>query len=182
MKIYTFIKNGFEETECLIPVDYLRRANIEIKTVSFEKDLEVTGAHGIKVIADLHWKDAKDKITAKDAIFLPGGLDQSTGLRDNPEAIETLKKAGEQGQTVTAICAAPMVLAKAGLLKDKNYTCYPSIEKGIKDGKFTGKGTTVDGNIITAKGPAFAAELAFLLIEKFKGKAVLEETKAGLLY
>ena len=113
-KVYEFLADGFEEIEALAPVDVLRRGGVETVMVSIMGRREVVSAHGVTVVADLMIEEAGDFSDA-DMLLLPGGMPGSTNLRDHQGVIAALQRQAQAGKRVGAICAAPLVLAHAGL-------------------------------------------------------------------
>ena len=125
-KACVFLADGFEEVEGLTVVDLLRRANVEVTMVSIKKEKEITGAHGIAVLADACFEDMAYE--AQDLLVLPGGMPGTTNLGAHAGLTEALVKAYEAGKYVAAICAAPSVLGRLGILEGKNATSYPGFE------------------------------------------------------
>lgn len=178
--IYVFLAEGFEEIEALAPVDVMRRAELPVTLVSVGDDLTVKGAHGISVVADALFAD----IDYADAalLFLPGGLPGATNL-DAHEGLSALlvEKAG--GQTlVAAICAAPLVLGRLGLLRGKRATCYPGFEDTMLGAIYTADNVTCDGNILTACGPAAAWDLGFIFVERLSSIAKADVLRRGMQF
>ena len=160
--IYVFLAKGFEEMEALAPVDVLRRANIEVKTVGVTGK-QVRGSHGISVTCDIVASEAVfDNL---DGIILPGGLPGTTNL----EADETVQKfidyAAENGKIIGAICAAPMILGHKGLLRGKNAVCYTGFEKELDGARILDRPAVRDGNIVTGWGAGGAIDFALLYLE-----------------
>ena len=156
-------------------MDVLRRSDISCSVVGFDK--QVTGSHGIVVIADeVLDADASDY----DMLILPGGMPGSTNLKSNETVISMLKKMQSEDKHIAAICAAPIVLDHAGLLKGKDYTCYDGFENEIKDGNYVKKAVVTDGKLTTACGPALASEFAYELVRQL-GKDP-EPLRKGMLY
>ena len=122
-KVIVPLAQGFEEIEALTIVDILRRANVDVTMAALES-LHVKGAHGIVVVADALLKEMN--ANNFDMIALPGGLPGATNLAADPTTQALLKEFDAKGKMIAAICAAPMVLGKLGLLKGKKATCYPS--------------------------------------------------------
>lgn len=173
MKIAVLLANGFEEIEALTPVDVLRRAGFECQMLGLT-DLEVVGSHQIKVQADALFSG---DVTSYDMIVLPGGMPGSIHLRDNAVLIEQLQLAVHQGKKVAAICAAPIVLDKAGLLEGRSYTCFPGKEKEIKTGQYRMETVVVDGPIITSRGAGTSLDFAYTLVDLLGGDgATLAQT------
>ena len=142
-KVATILANGFEEIEALTIVDVLRRAGIDCDLIGMEET--VTGSHQITVEVDRLWNG---DLSDYDGIFLPGGMPGAANLRDNAELITALQEESGKGKTISAICAAPIVLARAGLLKDKHYTCYDGFEEEIQDGHYQKETVVKDGNLL----------------------------------
>ena len=147
-KIAVLCKDGFEEIEALTPVDVLRRANVHVDLVGMD-DLKVTSSHQITIQMDCVFND---QIKEYDGIVIPGGLPGATNLRDDARVIEIVQQFNQEHKLIAAICAGPIVLAKAGILKDKICTCSPG---------FVQK----DDHIITGKGPAAALEFGYTILE-----------------
>lgn len=176
-KVFLFLITGFEEIEALSSVDILRRAGVDVATVSLTDSLNVTGSHQITVVADVLFKDVK--LAEADMLVIPGG---TTKFNEH----EAFKKAyldfANSGKKIAAICAAPMVLGGLGLLKGKKATAYPGFEKYL-DGAIlaTDQSVVVDGQITTGKGPGFSLLFALELVEQLLGKAKRDEVAKGLL-
>lgn len=181
MKVLLFLADGFEEVEALTVVDYLRRMDIVVDTVSITKDLKVRGAHDINVMADKLIDDLKDVASYKGAI-IPGGLPGATNLRDESKVIEIVQEINENDNLVAAICAGPIVLERAGLIKGKNLTSYPGFEDDLKDGNHLGENVVKDGNMITSRGPALAVDFAIEIVEYLLGEEKAKELKKDILY
>lgn len=165
-KAAVILADGFEEIEALTVVDVLRRANITCHMVGFEA--QVTGSHAIQVQAD---RVFDGDLSDYDMIVLPGGMPGSAHLRDNEQLIAELQKCEQVGKKIAAICAAPIVLNRAGLLKDKEFTCYDGVQEQIADGHYSKETVVVDGQLTTSRGPATALAFAYNLVEQLGGDA-----------
>ena len=165
-KVAVILADGFEEIEALTVVDVLRRANITCHMVGFEA--QVTGSHAIQVQADCVFDG---DLSDYDLIVLPGGMPGSANLRDHELLIAELQKCEQVGKKVAAICAAPIVLNRAGLLKDKVFACYDGVQEQIADGHYRKETVVVDGQITTSRGPATALAFAYNLVEQLGGDA-----------
>lgn len=173
------IATGFEEIEAISLIDILRRAEINVITASLEDNLEVQGAHNIKVIADTSIQN----ITSEDIdmILLPGGWGGTKLLAQDSFVQNLLKDMNSQNKDIAAICAAPYALNSAGVLS-QNYTCYPSVEQDIRvDGYHSDEKIVEEGNIITSRGPGTAMCFALYIVKKYKGDEVYNTLKSGLL-
>lgn len=178
--IYTFLANGFEDVEALAPVDVLRRAGLEVTTVSINETKEVTSAHGVTMLADTLFAD--NNYDDADLLFLPGGMPGAENL-DNCEPLkEALVKQNARGGRIAAICAAPFVLGKLGILSGHCATCYPGFE-GILDGAdYNGDVFVTDGNITTGEGPAAALPFAYELVRLLKDEATADALAEGMRF
>lgn len=178
--VYVFLANGFEEIEALTAVDLLRRADIQVKTVSVMEDKLVYGSHGIGVEADILFKEGLyDKCAM---LILPGGMPGTTNLCNHRELNEELKHFYEAGKPIAAICAAPMVLGRAGLLAGHEATIYEGMEAELEGAVKRDEKVVVSRNIITSKGPGTAMDFALSLIAYLKGAESAKAIAAELLY
>ncbi|MDR1460820.1 MAG: DJ-1/PfpI family protein [Campylobacteraceae bacterium] len=177
-KVLLPLADGFEEIEAISVADILRRGGLDV-IIAAILTKEVVGAHGVKVIADTLFDDIKD--FDFDAIVLHGGNLGYKNLAKSDKLLELLRKFDEKNKLIGAICAAPYVLAKAGIIKN-SYTCYPSIELEIKkSGYIDNKSVVIDGNIFTSRGPATAIEFALELLKKLKGDEIARNVREGVL-
>ena len=176
---FLFLADGFEEIEALTTVDVLRRAGIEVQTVSIYPHKHVKGAHGVEVTADITFKEAD--FGGSDWLILPGGMPGASNLYDFEPLRDLLTI--HHGR-IAAICAAPaVVLAPLGLLKNIPATCYPGFEGACKDGDAIMKDQRVvtTEKIITANGPSSALPFALAIVEATKGASVANEVAGGML-
>lgn len=181
MRVYVFLKNGFEEVEALTITDYLRRAGIPVELVSFEKNLAVTGGHRINVLADKLSHEIS--ITKDTAIFIPGGMLQMVSLQKDERAIAYIKEANKVNAFLIGICAATMVLEEAGVIKNRVVTSFPGFEDELKSiKKYSQKPVVRDANIITSRGPQTADDLAYYLIGLFKDETIKQKIKEDTLF
>jgi len=178
MLAYLFLANGFEEIEAIAPIDILRRANINIQTVSISNTKEVTGAHGIIIHADLLFTEAHFSIN--EMLILPGGMPGTKNLDAHQGLKKILSEQSEKGGKIAAICAAPSILGKMGLLKGKEAICYPGFEEALSGVVISRSLVVKSGNIITAKGAGVAAEFALKIVEELKGKSESEKIASAI--
>ena len=160
-KIAVLFKDGYEEIEALTPVDILRRANVSVDMIGMDSK-QVKSSHQIIIEMD---KLFDETINEYDGIVLPGGLPGSTNLRDDQRVIDLIKSFHEQHKLIAAICAGPIALGKAGILKDKVCTCSPGFEDQLTGATYQEAIVQIDGNIITGKVPAAALEFGFSFLE-----------------
>lgn len=169
------LADGFEEIEALTIIDVLRRAGLKVETVGVVGST-ITGAHGVRVIADKRLMEISEDY---DAIVLPGGSPGYVNLSRTAKIIEILKKMSEQGKIIAAICGAPAVLAKAGILENKKATIYPGMERELPRPR--GDRVVVDGNIITSQSAGTAMEFALKLVEILVSKEKTSEIRGDLV-
>lgn len=161
--IYMFLADGFEEIEALCPLDILRRAGLEVTTVGVGNKDVIVGTHGIVVHADI--PDVMYRDSNPDMIILPGGMPGASNLDNSRVADCALRAAERHGSPMAAICAAPMVLGKRGLLRGKRAVCFPGFEQFLDGAEISDTDTVVrDGNIITAKGMGAAFDFGLELV------------------
>lgn len=177
--VYVFLATGFEEIEALAPIDILRRANIEVKTVSVKDTRYVESAHGIVIKADIILREAD--IPNAEMLILPGGMPGAEELAACPKLSRVLLSHHGRNGLIAAICAAPMVLGKIGILQDHRATCYPGFEKYLEGAKYTGAEVEVDRNIITAYGPGAAIDFGFTLLSFFTDVNSVKRLKASMM-
>ena len=178
--VYLFLANGFEEIEALCVLDFLRRAGVEVKTVGIDGKV-ANGSHNIPVICDVEDKELNTEADF-DMIILPGGMPGSTNL-DNSVVVDTMiKKALEGDKFICAICAAPFVLGKRGILNGKNATCYPGFEKELLGAKILDQGVVRDGKIITGRAMGSAHDFGLEIVDALCGEEMKEKLKSAVLY
>ena len=177
--IYVFLADGFEECEALAPIDILRRAGFELKTVGVTGKIAV-GAHNVPVTCDISTDDVSfDNI---EAIILPGGMPGTTNLNHCPAVQAAINYASTNGLLIGAICAAPLILGEKGLLNGKKATCYPGFEKHLLGATVLEDGVVTDGNIITAKGAGVAFDFGFALVSYLLGENTAENIKKQMKF
>ncbi len=172
------LAEGFEEIEAITVIDVLRRAEVEVATLGIATR-EVRGAHGVGVTADRTLAEAAGETW--DAVILPGGLPGATNLRDDARVCELVSRQHAAGRLVAAICAAPMVLGAAGVLRGKRATCYPSFESHLTGATPVAERVVIDGNVITSRGPGTALEFGLALAERLCGATTAAGLREGML-
>ena len=178
-KAVMLFANGYEEVEALMTVDLLKRAGVDIRLVSINDDMTVTGSHGISVAMDT--KLSRIQLKEEDAIIIPGGMPGTMNLGVDVAVTGALKQMNRDGKIVAAICAAPSVLGKCGILEGKKATCYPGFDKYLEGAEYTGNMVEVVDNFILGKGPGAAPAFGFAILEKYAGAAKAQEVKNGML-
>ena len=183
--VYILLGEGFEEAEALVTADVLRRANLSAALVSVSGNSTVTGSHGITVAADR--TGAGTVLEDGDMLVLPGGLGGVASMEGSEAAMALIREAaGHHGVWLAAICAAPTLLARAGLLrKGARCVCYPGME-----GELSAAGAVpqmdcsavADGNLITGRGPGSAFDFGLKLVDTLAGADAARAVAAGLVY
>ncbi len=173
------LAEGFEELEAVTVIDLLRRARFDV-TVAGLRCGPVSGSRGTVIVPDTALEDVLQR--RFDMVVLPGGLPGSDNLNDDPRIHQLLGRTAAAGGHVAAICAAPKVLASAGLLSGRRATSYPGVldEMALSDVRLCGDAVVVDGNVITSRGPGTALDFALQLIEELAGKQLREEVELSL--
>ena len=175
--IFVFLTTGFEEIEALGTIDVLRRADLNVKSVSLTDSKQVVSSHQVPVVADLMFDEA-DFSTAE-MLVLPGG---TTKFNEHEGMKKLVLAFAQKGEKVAAICASPMVLGGLGLLDGKNATAYPGFEQYLTGATLqTNEAVVVDGNITTGRGPGLTIDFALQLVETLAGKEKRDAVAAGLL-
>ena len=179
--IYIFLAPGFEEIEAIVPRDVLKRANIDVNTVSIgEKIVESTKK--LKVISDITINEVD--MENIDGIILPGGMPGTSNLAKCEQLIEIIKTCAEKKLLIAAICAAPSILGKLGILSGKDACCFPDteIEKCLVGANINNKDVNVCENIITSKGPGTAFQFAFSIVDYLRGTQVRQKLASGMRF
>jgi len=179
-KVLVPLAEGFEEIEAVAVIDVLRRGGITVLVRSLETATEVEGAHGLVVKAEA----ALGALGADDIdmIVLPGGGGGTKRLAEHAGVQALLKAMDAKGKPIGAICAAPIALHAAGVLK-QNYTAYPGVEEDIRTEGFWGDKRAVveDANVMTSRGPGTAICFGLEIVKKLAGESTYESVKRGLL-
>jgi 4-methyl-5(b-hydroxyethyl)-thiazole monophosphate biosynthesis len=180
--VFLFLADGFEEIEALTPVDLLRRAGVEVVTVGVSGKT-VTGSHGIAVSADVGAEEALAMLAAgtiPEMIVLPGGMPGAATLDASP-LVDTFIDAAEKANAyIAAICAAPMILGKRGLLRGRHATCFPGFEEYLEGAAYMDVHTVTDGRYITGRAMGAATEFALALIKVLKGEGAADALRAAV--
>ncbi len=178
--VAVLLARGFEEVEAVAIVDVLRRADLNVTTLSVDGGNPVRGSHGIQVTADA----ALDSVAGQrfDMVALPGGMPGSKSLAES-EAVRTLlRDTAARGDWVAALCAAPLALHAAGLLADgRRVTAYPAVAERLTGATYTGTRVEVDGRTITGAGPGAALEFALALVAALDGPETAATLRRAML-
>lgn len=177
---FLFLAEGFEEIEALTVVDVMRRAGMEVKTVSITENTKVVGAHGVAVDADVVLSDIE--INNAEWLITPGGMPGSTNLAACDRLNEILKSHASKGGKIAAICAAPaVVLAPLGILNGKDATCYPGFDISAGGAKPVDRQVVALNDLITANGPASATLFALAIVANSLGEYIAKQVGEGML-
>ena len=179
-QVFFFLATGFEEVEALLPIDILRRCGVDARLISIGSSLQVAGAHGVRVLCN-GLLSATDFSQAS-AMVLPGGMPGAKYLAESDPLGVLLKESAEKGIGLCAICAAPMVLGRHGLLNGKRATCYPGFESYLQGATTCSDLVVCDGNVITAKGPGAAAEFGFAIAKSLCPSELVDEVRAQMFF
>ena len=176
--VYMFLAPGFEEVEALAPLDLLRRAGVQIKTVGVGART-VVGAHSIPVVADM--TDTEFADNAPEMVILPGGMSGTLNLDASETVHRAIRSAVNCDAHLAAICAAPMILGKLGLLSGKEAICYPGFEEHLTGATISAKTVVNDGKVTTAKGMGVAVEFGLTLVKILKGAETAEKLRVSTI-
>lgn len=179
-KVGMMVANGYEEVEMLTVVDLLRRADMTCDIISVTGEKELTSSHKVTVIADLMYEEAD--FDSYDALAIPGGMPGTINLGAHAGVCEQLKKACAEGKLIAAICAAPTVFGKLGLLQGKRAICYPGMEDQLTGADVTYEPAVRDGNIITSRGMGTAIDFGLAILAYFEGEDAAASLAEKIVY
>jgi 4-methyl-5(b-hydroxyethyl)-thiazole monophosphate biosynthesis len=177
--VYILLGNGFEEIEAVAPCDILRRGGVQVQFAGVGGTL-ITGGNGITVKADCTVEEMD--LDAMELIMLPGGLGGVRSILGSEKAMDAVRYAHEHGKYVTAICAAPTVLAGLGITDGKHATCYPGMEDQMGSAIMENADAVADGMVLTGRAPGAALEFGYLLLKTLKGEEVAAKVRGGMVY
>lgn len=161
-KVLLILADGFEETEALGSADVLKRVGYSVILAGLDSSV-VRSSANTRITADCLLEEVAGSEFS--GLVLPGGLPGSTNLRDSEKVIALVQEMNAAKKVVAAICAAPIVLERAGITRGRTVTGYPSTNEGLADLVYTGNRTERDENLITGKGPGVTFEFAFRVAE-----------------
>lgn len=179
-KVYVFLADGFEEIEGLTVVDVLRRAGADAETVSVMGRKEISGSHGIHVMADSLFEESD--FSDAQLLVLPGGMPGTTNLKDHTGLTELLERFDREEKYIAAICAAPSILGSLGMLKGRKACAYPSFEDKLDCEEVVCAPVVTDGHITTGRGMGAAIPFALRLTELLFGEKKADEIAESIVY
>ena len=179
-KVYIFFADGFEDIEGLTVVDLMRRAGIDIQTVSIKETKEIRTSHGIDLLTDRTFGECD--FSDADMLVIPGGMPGTKYLEEYKPLTELLTDFYQNGGKVAAICAAPGIFERLGFLKGRNATSYPSVMEQLKSARTSLEPVVVDGNVTTSRGLGTAIDFSLSLIGQLEGSAKAEEIAESVVY
>jgi 4-methyl-5(b-hydroxyethyl)-thiazole monophosphate biosynthesis len=179
-RVIALIAEGFEETEAIAVIDLLRRSDINVSLVSITNEKIIKSARGISVICDEIFDDIN--LDNYELVFLPGGMPGTRNLAESKEVISILKDFDKKNKLIAAICAAPMILGKLGLLNKKNAVCFPGFEKDLIGANVLFDNVIMDENIITSRGMGTAIDLGLFLVSKIRGEEFSKNLERTIVY
>jgi len=179
-KVLILIETGFEEVEALAPVDLLRRAGAEVVLATSVSNRQVKGRNEITIICDVTYESVEAQTF--NMVIIPGGAGGVEVLGKNSFALNLIKEYFAQKKWVGAICAAPLVLKKAGVLHQQSITSYPSAKPELeKLTNYLEERVVTDGHLVTSRGPGTAVEFGLTLVEKLYGRERANEIQRQII-
>ena len=182
MKVYIFLADGFEEIEGLTVVDIMRRAKIDVETISITGQKQINGAHKIIVEADRLFEETD--FSDGDMLVLPGGMPGTLNLKEHEGLRNLIGEFDKKKKYLAAICAAPSILSELGILKGRKACAYPSFEEGLDCAQVVHEAAVTDGHVTTGRGMGaaipFALKLTELLCGTEKAKGVAGTLSASM--
>lgn len=179
-KVFIALADGFEESELILPLDILRRAQVCVVLMSVSDSLTVVGAHGLSILAETTISEAF--VQDGDMLFLPGGMPGALNLSNNTLLAEVIRDYYSSGKYLVAICAAPMVFGEMHLLSGRKVTCYPGFEDKLHGAEVVTEPVAIDGPFITACGPGAAAALGAKMVEVLSDKKTAQLIMRQMLF
>ena len=179
-KVGIFMADGCEEIEGLTVVDIVRRAKLEMTTISITDKKEVTSSHNVTFLTDALASEVD--FDGFDAIVLPGGMPGTLNLGASDMVNKVIKKFAGEGKIVAAICAAPTIYGEMGLLEGKNATCYPGMEDKLLGANWQEQPVVVDGNFVTSRGVGTAIAFALTLVTILKDEETAKSLANSIVY
>ncbi len=173
------VADGSEEMEAIITIDVLRRAGWDVTIAAVKAECTITASRGVRIHADVCFDELEENVF--DLIVLPGGKG-GTDILSAKDTVRTLLQTHDATKkTIAAICAAPLILDKAGILRQRRYTCYPGLEEGITEGQHCNEDVVEDENLITSQGPGTTFAFALAIVERFEDKKTADALRRQMI-
>jgi len=179
-KVYVFLADGFEEIEGITVIDILRRASLDVCTVSIKEERLVHGGHGIDIMADQLFTECD--YTDATMLILPGGMEGMLNLKKYAPLEELLVRAYQEEKYIAAICAAPSILGHLGMLQGRNATSYPSMTQELIGAKISEESVVQDGHVITSRGVGTTLAFSLKLVEVLQDVESRQKLAESILY
>ena len=176
--VAVLIADGTEEIEAVIVIDTLRRAKLSVTVVGVNS-IDLTCSRDVRVIADVLF--AESDMSSFDVLVIPGGIRGTETMMANSSVLDAVRAHNSAGKLLCAICAAPLVLQEAGILKGSRITCHPSVTESITEATCTGERLHMENNILTSQGPGTSFEFALQIIDLLQGEDAADAVRAGLI-
>ncbi len=180
LKVYIFLADGFEEIEGLTVVDIMRRAKIDVETISITGQKQINGAHKIIVEADRLFEETD--FSDGDMLVLPGGMPETLNLKEHEGLRNLIGEFDKKKKYLAAICAAPSILSELGILKGRKACAYPSFEEGLDCAQVVHEAAVTDGHVTTGRGMGAAIPFALKLTELLCGTEKANEIAESIVY
>lgn len=177
--VYLLLENGFEMCEALAPVDILRRGGVNVSTVGVSGEY-AKSSHGVSVKSDISLSEID--FSDMEMLIIPGGQPGVDNLWENEDVRELVMKVAERKIRISAICAAPMILSRLGILDGKKCVCYPSCSGEMPDTFVENTGVIEDAEIITGRAAGDAYDFAFKILTKLRGEEVAKKVSDAICY
>ncbi|MBP3774257.1 MAG: DJ-1/PfpI family protein [Bacteroidaceae bacterium] len=178
-EVALLLADGFEEVEATSVIVFVRHSGISLVTVSVTGNHRVVGAHGVPFTADALLNEVD--FSSIQMLVMPGGIPGADNLSKSKDVNRIVKQFYDQGKWIAAICAAPLVLGKLGLLKGKRITCYPGFESYMEGAEIIGENSVVDGKLITANGPASGMYFGYNIVAQLRDEKTAREMANGMM-
>lgn len=179
-KAVVFLADGCEMVEALTPVDLLRRAGVEVVTLSINGTDMVKSSHNVQIQADAVF--TPEAAEHADIAILPGGMPGTLHLGQHEGVAAAVRRLYEEGKYVAAICAAPSVLGQMGLLNGKKAVCYPSFEDKLTGAEVLQEEVVVDGQVITSRGMGTAIPFGLAIIKELLGEEQAQNVRESIIF
>lgn len=179
-KVLCLLADGFETMEATVFYDLMERAGLSVDLVSINNTYTVTSSHNLKIEANKLLTEINTQEYL--ILYIPGGYQGVINLKNNPQILDLIQQFNQEKVLISAICAGAIVLDKANILKNHQFTVYPDLKDEVKVGNYYKQKIVISDNIITANGPYTVTDFSLQLIELIKGKEIVTKIKKAILY